>query len=164
MFLESNFMKNFLLILLFFIFSLTQSTFFTTPVRPDLVLALIVCAAVYEKSRKAIVLAALAGCIESLFFPDIFYFYLICLPLTALLIALLKEKLFYENIFFPMFLCAVFTVFGNLVFYSLSFLYKDAHFFIFKDIIMVSLLNAAFAAPIYYLYGYFFVSCDKIKI
>lgn len=157
-------MKNFLLILLFFVFSLIQSTFFSMTIRPDLVLALIVCVAIYEKSRKAILFAAIAGCIESLFFPAIFYFYLICLPLTALLIVLLKEKLFYENIFFPMFLCAIFTVFGNLIFYSLSFLYKDAHFFMFNDIIWVSLLNAAVIAPIYYLYGYCFVSDNKIKI
>lgn len=157
-------MKNFLLISLFFIFSLIQSTFFTTPIRPDLLLALLVCVAMYERSQKAIVLAALAGCIESLFFPEIFYFYLVCLPLTTLLIVLLKEKLFYENIFFTMFLCAVFAVFSNLVFYSLSFLYKDTHFFMFKDILWISLLSAAAAAPIYYLYGYFFVSDDKIKI
>lgn len=145
-------------------FSLIQSTFFSTPIRPDLVLALIVCVAIYEKSQKAIMLAAIAGCIESLFFPTIFYFYLICLPLTALLIVLLKEKLFYENIFFPMFLCAIFTVFGNLIFYSLSFLYKDTHFFMFKDIISVCLLNAVIIVPIYYLYGYFFINNDTIKI
>lgn len=164
MFLESNFMKNFLLILLFFIFSLIQSTFFSASIRPDLVLGLVVCIAMYERNQKAIALAFIAGCIESLFFPDIFYFYLICLPLTALLIVLLKEKLFYENIFFPMFLCVIFTIFGNVVFYSLLFLYKDAHFFMFKDIIWVSLLSAVFTAPIYYLYGYYFVSDDKIKI
>lgn len=157
-------MKRFLMILFFLIFYLIQSVFFSARVHPDFILILIVCIGLYEDSKEAVILALLAAVTGGLFSPSLLFFYMMSFTVIVFLITIIKEKIFYENIFLPLFLCAVFTVFNDFMFYGFSLLHKNMQFFIFGNIIYRILLNSAFIVPLYYLYGYFFVKSEKIKL
>lgn len=157
-------MKYIKLIILFFIFSLIQAAFFATPIRPALVLLLVICIAVFENREDALLLSFAAGIIEGIFFPDLIGIYIFSLALVTFLIILLKRRIFYENIFFMILLCVIFTLINEFVFYAFSFLYNDFLFYPFINIGWRLALNAVFIISVYYLYGYLFAEAEKLKI
>lgn len=157
-------MKYIKLIILFFIFSLIEATFFASPIRPALVLLLVICIAVFENREDALLLSAAAGFIEGIFFPELIGIYIFSLALIAFLIILLKRRIFYENILFMILLCVIFTLINESVLYAFSFLYNDFRFYPFINIGWRLVLNAVFIIPVYYLYGYLFAEAEKFKM
>ncbi|MFH1454321.1 MAG: rod shape-determining protein MreD [Armatimonadota bacterium] len=158
-------MRYLLLILTFFILSLMQATFFTTPVRPDFILIMVICISIYEPPERALFLSFTAGLIEGLFFTDIWGIYLISLSIISFLIILFKKRIFYENIplLFPVTSGIIFTIVNELIFYVFSFLYPNIQFYIFEDIIYRLILNTVIIIPFCYLYDYLFSREDKLK-
>lgn len=162
--------KNFFNIILFLIIIfaiLIQKIFFFSFFKPEIVLLIIISAGLIKGSQYGAILGFWAGLIQGLFFFPILSWYMFSFCLIGFLSGLLGERIFSENVIFPLIASILATLFYSLLFLGLSKICNLSGFsFNFNKSILSHLVlyNLIFMIPVFYLCHFIFKKSSNIII